>query len=231
MKVALFGDIHGFVEGTELLVIELFRRLVAEVECDLALQVGDMCNYRSLDRPVYMIYGNNDSPRSLAEIADGRRDIQNVCNLATGEVRTFEHAGESLQVAGLNGGYDPSDYAGNSDPCLPPDLIANFSRADLERCLPLRGIDILLVHGTPAGLGFGDDPQFGIAPLRELLDAVRPRYMFCGHAHFFREVDHAGSRVVSLATVDKEYYILDTERDGLERHPITREGLRARGWI
>lgn len=229
MKVAIYGDIHGYVEGTELLVIDLFRNLVAEVESDVALQVGDMCLYRSLARPVYMIYGNNDSPRSLAEIAAGQRDVQNLVNIKNGEVLTFAVDGETLRVAGLNGGFDPADYAGDSD--LPPDLVANFSRADLEACLDLRDIDILLVHGTPAGLGFGREPDHAIPALRELMDAVRPRYLVCGHAHFFREVKHSGTRVISLATVDNEYYTLDTKRDVFERHPITREMLRARGWI
>ena len=133
MKVALFGDIHGFVPGTDLLVIELFRRLVATVECDLALQVGDMCLYRSLDRPVYMIYGNNDSPRSLAEIEAGKREVANLHNIKTGQVLTFQKDDEVIRVSGLNGGFDPADYAGESDPTMPPDLIANFSRADVER--------------------------------------------------------------------------------------------------
>ena len=231
MKVALYGDIHGFVPGTDLLVIDLFRRLVAAVECDLALQVGDMCIYRSLDRPVYMIYGNNDSPRSLAEIEAGKREIANLHNIKTGQVLTFENGREAIRVAGLNGGFDPADYAGQSDPTIPPDLIANFSRADVERCLSLREIDIMLVHGCPAGLGFGREPDHGIPPIREVLDAVRPRFMFCGHSHFYREVEHAGTRVVSLATVDNEYYTLDTLSGSLTRHPITRDDLRARGWV
>lgn len=231
MKVAIFGDIHGYVPGTELLVIDLFRRLVAEVDHDLALQVGDMCIYRSLDRPVYMIYGNNDSPRSLADIEAGRRDVANVHNLKNGQVLEVERGGEKLRVAGLNGGFDPADYAGQSDPFIPSDLIANFSRADLEQCLGLRDIDILLVHGTPAGLGFGREPDHAVPALRELMDAVRPKYMFCGHAHFYREAEHAGTRVISLATVDNEYSILDTHPGDLARFPITKDDLRARGWI
>lgn len=231
MKVALFGDIHGFVAGTDLLVIDLFRHLVREVESDLALQVGDMCLYRSLDRPVYMIYGNNDSPRSLAEIAAGQREIANLHNIQTGQVLAFEDGAETLRVAGLNGGFDPGDYAGQPDPFLPPDLIANFSRADVEQCLGLDQIDIMLVHGCPAGLGFGREPDHGIPPIREVLDAVRPGYLFCGHSHFFREVEHNGTRVVSLATVDAEYYTLDTQTGTLERHPIAKDELRRRGWI
>ncbi|HEX2170892.1 MAG TPA: metallophosphoesterase family protein [Dehalococcoidia bacterium] len=231
MKVALYGDIHGYVPGTELLVIDLFRRLVAEVECDLALQVGDMCLYRPLDRPVYMIYGNNDSPRSLADIEAGRRDVPNLHNLKTGEVLTVQAGEERIRLAGLNGGFDPSDYAGQSDPFMPPDLIANFSRADVEKCLGLRDIDIMLVHGTPSGLGFGREPDHAVPALREVMDAVRPRYLFCGHAHFYREVEHEGTRVVSLATVDTEYYTLDTQTGDLARFPVTKEDLRARGWI
>ena len=53
MRVAIFGDIHGWFEPTQQPTIEYFQDVVASLECDLMLQVGDMCHYRALARPGY----------------------------------------------------------------------------------------------------------------------------------------------------------------------------------
>jgi len=52
-----------------------------------------------------------------------------------------------------------------------------------------------------------------------MLDALQPAYMFCGHAHFFRAVQHGPSQVFVLAELRDEYYILDTATQRLERIP------------
>lgn len=46
------------------------------------------------------------------------------------------------------------------------------------------GVDILLTHAPPLGLGDEDDgPHVGIAALHELLDRVRPTWLLHGHIH------------------------------------------------
>lgn len=48
----------------------------------------------------------------------------------------------------------------------------------------LGGVDIVLTHAPPAGLGDGDDPaHWGFAALRELLDKYHPKYLIHGHVH------------------------------------------------
>jgi hypothetical protein len=107
MRVAIFGDIHGWFEPTQQPTIEYFQDVVAALECDLMLQVGDMCHYRSLARPVYWIYGNNDWPPAIADIEAGRRDVRNLRHIKTGEAVRITGGEETLCVAGLNGAYDP----------------------------------------------------------------------------------------------------------------------------
>ena len=51
--------------------------------------------------------------------------------------------------------------------------------------------------------------------IRKILDTVKPRYMFCGHGHFYRKAESDGCKIYSLDLVSKEYYILDTETDEL----------------
>jgi Icc-related predicted phosphoesterase len=219
MRVAIFGDIHGWFEPTQQPTIEYFQDVVAALECDLMLQVGDMCHYRSLARPVYWIYGNNDWPPAVADIEAGRRDVRNLRHIRTGEAVKVVSGDETLRLAGLNGAYDPlySETSGRdgSDPAAS----SFFTRADVEAMLEMRGqaVDILLAHGCPAGLGLGREPDHAVPALRQVLDALQPTYMFCGHAHFFRHVRHGPTHVYVLAQLSDEYYLLDTNSQKLER--------------
>jgi Calcineurin-like phosphoesterase superfamily domain len=221
MRVAIFGDIHGWFEPTQQPTSEYFQDVVAAVDCDLRLQVGDMCHYRSLARPVYWIYGNNDWPPAIAEIEAGRRPVRNLRHLKTGAAVTITVGDETLCVAGLNGAYDPlySEVfeANNSD----PEAASFFTRADVHTMLAMRGqrIDMLLAHGCPAGLGFGREPDHAVPALRQILDALQPTYMFCGHAHVYRYVRHGPTHVYALAQLLDEYYILETSTQQLERIP------------
>jgi Icc-related predicted phosphoesterase len=221
MRVAIFGDIHGWFEPTQQPTIGYFQALVAAVECDLMLQVGDMCHYRSLTRPVYWIYGNNDWPPAIADIEAGRRDVKNLHHLKTGQLLRVTIGAETISVAGLNGAYDPlyseSPEADDSDPAQ----ASFFTPADVATMLAMRGqhVDILLTHGCPARLGFGREPDHAVPALWQILEALQPTYMFCGHAHFFHYVRHGASHVYSLAELQDEYYILDTCTQELERLP------------
>ena len=231
MRVAIFGDIHGWFEPTQQPTIEYFQDVVASIRCDLMLQVGDMCQYRSLAQPVHWIYGNNDWPPVIAEIETGRRDVRNLHHIKTGQALKITVGDETLYVAGLNGAYDPlySEVAeaDSSDPAAS----SYFTQADIRVMLGLRGqrVDILLAHGCPAGLGFGREPDHAVPALRQILDALQPAYMFCGHAHIFRYAQHGASHVYSLAQLLDEYYLLDTTTQQLERiasQPLVQHGNR-----
>jgi Icc-related predicted phosphoesterase len=221
MRVAIFGDIHGWFEPTQQPTIAYFQDVVAALDCDLRLQVGDMCHYRSLAHPVYWIYGNNDWPPAIAEIEAGQREVRNLRHLKTGEAVTISVGAETLCIAGLNGAYDPL-YSEATEPDLSDPAAAGFfTRADIAAMLAMRGqrIDILLAHGCPAGLGFGREPDHAVPALRHVLDALQPAYMFCGHAHFFRHVRHGPSQVYALAQLLDEYYVLESRTQQLERIP------------
>lgn len=221
MRVAIFGDIHGWFEPTQQPTIDYFREVVAALECDLMLQVGDMCQYRSLARPVYWIYGNNDWPPAIADIEAGRRDVQNLMHLKTGRRVVFTVRGETLGVAGLNGAYDPLYSEAGRENSTDPGRLGFFSPTDITTMLALRGqrVDILLAHGCPSGLGFGREPDHAVPALRQILEALQPSYMFCGHGHVFRYVRHGPCHVYALAQMQEEYYLLDTESQRLERIP------------
>lgn len=54
-------------------------------------------------------------------------------------------------------------------------------RLPLHRC---KGVDIVVTHAPPEGLGDGEDPAHrGFASLRELLEKYHPSYLVHGHVH------------------------------------------------
>ena len=47
-----------------------------------------------------------------------------------------------------------------------------------------KGVDIVVTHAAPTGLGDGEDPaHWGFDSLRELLDKYHPQYLLHGHVH------------------------------------------------
>jgi Icc-related predicted phosphoesterase len=219
MRLGILGDIHGSLPGSDLMCVDFAVQLSAQLPVDAFLQVGDMCHYRSFARPVYWILGNNDWPEVIQQVASGERPLRHLHHLPTGEVRTLHNGTEQVRIAGLNGAFDDLYYALEDGPERPPESRAFFLRSDVEQCLSLRNIDIFLVHGCPAGLGYGREPDYGVPAIRDILDTVQPRLMLCGHAHFFREAHTASSTVYSLNQLKDEYYLLDTDTWRLERFP------------
>ncbi len=81
------------------------------------------------------------------------------------------------------------------------------------------GVDIVVTHAPPEGIGDTDDPAHrGFAAFRELLDQYHPRYLFHGHVHL---------RCVTDKTREREYHgttvINASERYILELCPETAE--------
>ena len=85
-----------------------------------------------------------------------------------------------------------------------------------------RGVDIVVTHAPPAGVGDDDDPaHWGFESLLELIDRYRPTYLLHGHVHMtygqntVREKDYHGTRVINTY----ERYVLDVpDRDFPLKH-------------
>ena len=75
-----------------------------------------------------------------------------------------------------------------------------------------RGVDIVVTHAAPAGLGDDEDiAHWGFEAFRKLLDKYRPRYLVHGHVHMtygqrtHREIEYNGTTVVNAY----ERYIIE----------------------
>ena len=67
-----------------------------------------------------------------------------------------------------------------------------------------KGVDIVVTHAAPEGLGDAEDPAHkGFACFRGLLDQYRPQCLLHGHVHMTyghnpeREIDYNGTRVIN----------------------------------
>ena len=212
MNVLIFGDIHGYTGTKDIPTIDVVKDIVKQADAQVILQVGDMGGYRNFCKPVHWIYGNGDSLSLMEANKKGISPYENLINIGTCEILTFCLEEEKITVSGLNGAYDPLYYDFTRENL---DDLGYFTASDIEKCLTLRNIDIFLVHGCPSGLGLGREPDHGVPAIRMILEKVKPRYMFCGHAHFYREAEYDGSMVYVLDLASKEYYILDTKSGNL----------------
>lgn len=78
----------------------------------------------------------------------------------------------------------------------------------------LGGIDIVVTHAPPEGLGDDEDiAHWGFAALREFLDKYKPRYLIHGHVHMTyghhipRVLDYNGTSIINAY----ERYVLEVE--------------------
>jgi len=76
----------------------------------------------------------------------------------------------------------------------------------------LGGVDIVVTHAPPEGLGDDEDPaHWGFAALREFLDQYHPRYLMHGHVHMSyghnipREIEYNGTTVINAC----ERYVVE----------------------
>ena len=67
-----------------------------------------------------------------------------------------------------------------------------------------KGVDIVVTHAAPAGLGDGEDPpHWGFRALRDFLDKYHPQYLVHGHFHMTygrsipREIDYNGTKIIN----------------------------------
>jgi len=86
----------------------------------------------------------------------------------------------------------------------------------------LGGVDIVVTHAPPEGLGDDNDPaHWGFKALRDLLDRYHPRYLIHGHVHMSyghnipREIEYNGTTVINAY---ERYVVEIPEGDFPEKH-------------
>ena len=171
-------------------------------EYDLILSSGDLkAAYLSFivtmaRAPVMYVHGNHDTGYAVTE-PEG-------CDSIDGEM--VEYRG--LRILGLGGclWYRPGDH--------------QYSEKEMRRRIrKLRwqiakygGVDIVVTHAPPRGVGDGEDRAHqGFECFLELMDTYRPRYLLHGHVHLSygrdrtREREYHDTKVINVC----EKYVLE----------------------
>lgn len=181
---------------------------------DLIISCGDLkASYLSFlvtmaRCPVLYVPGNHDI-RYAADPPEG-------CDLIDDQLVVYN----GVRIAGLGGcrKYHPGPH--------------QYTEAQMRRRIrrlrfPLwrsKGVDILVTHGAPAGLGDAEDPAHrGFECLLPFLDKYRPQYLLHGHVHMTynhnipREIDHNGTKIINAY----ERYIIEIPD---RPHPVKHHG-------
>ena len=163
-------------------------------EYDLILSCGDLKpDYLSVlvtmaPCPVLYVHGNHDA-RYGSRPPEG-------CDCIDSGLLTYN----GIRILGLGGclRYHPGEH--------------QYTEAQMRRRIRklegklrrLGGVDVVVTHAPPEGLGDGEDPaHWGFAALRQLLDRYHPAYLVHGHIHMNyaqdvrRSIDYNGTTVIN----------------------------------
>ena len=185
---------------------------------DLILSAGDLkADYLSFlvtmaHAPVLYVHGNHDEGYA-------RRPPEG-CDCIDDQLVIYR----GLRILGLGG-------------CLQyrPDAPWQFTERQMARriarlrfaLLRAGGVDLVVTHAPPLGLGDGEDlPHRGFLCLKALLDRYHPLYLVHGHVHLrgwplpARELNYGSTRIVNVS----ERY--DLELPDRAYAPVDRYALR-----
>lgn len=177
MKIAIFGDLHGFTKPP--------IRFIETFEPDICLQTGDYFAYeQKWPVPFYWIFGNHEDinypkplPRNSFQLTGGVHNIN------------------GLNIMALPGLPQKRQTAGP----------AGFSQEDYEKCLSATEIiDIFISHG--AGFPFKRFRGIKFQNLEEkaitlLLQQHKPRIAASGHNHEYELIEYEGITCIRLDCV------------------------------
>ncbi len=142
---------------------------------------------RTLYRPMHFIGGNNEDFEALYALPEGGEVAPGLHYLGRVGTRAFD----GLKVGWLSGIYAPRHV---DTPLREPRTAATqkqagyFRTAEVERLRGARGLQLLLVHEWPRGLfqrvaGRPVRPWMGNPFTRDLVQTLRPGWLWCGHSH------------------------------------------------
>ena len=169
---------------------------------DLILSCGDLkADYLSFlvtmaRCPVLYVHGNHD--------AGYQQHPPEGCDCIDGHIVSYN----GLRILGLGGcrKYHPGDQQYTES------QMRRRIRRLRYRLWRSKGVDIVVTHSPPAGVGDAEDPAHrGFEALLELLDKYSPRYLLHGHVHLRygqnqqRERTYGQTRVINTS----ERYVLE----------------------
>lgn len=173
-------------------------------EYDLILSCGDLkADYLSflvtMGRcPVLYVHGNHDTGYD--------RYPPEGCDCIDDSIVVYN----GIRILGLGGclRYHPGEYQYSDD------QMRHRIRRLRRKLKRLGGVDIVVTHAPPKGVGDRDDPaHWGFEAFRELMEEFKPAYLLHGHVHLSYGADNTRLRqwgdtqVINVS----ERYVLELE--------------------
>lgn len=155
--------------------------------------------------PVLYVHGNHDE-RYDKQPPEG-------CDCIDGHIVTFN----GVRIMGLGG---CRRYRAGAHQYTDTQMRIRMAKLWLQMKL-MGGIDILVTHAAPEGLGDEEDPaHWGFPCFREFIEKYHPKYLVHGHVHMSynhqipRVMEHAGTQVVNAF----ERYTIEIEERKYKMH-------------
>jgi hypothetical protein len=196
---------------------------------------GDEGVYDDPVAPLYWIKGNNEDFDFISELEKGTKRFANLRYIANA---TPVDAGP-IRLAGLGGTFAPTWYdtraadlpfqvasraGARSRSAVLADKRRHFVREEVERCKPLKNIDVFMSHEAPRPFYVGGRSRRGMdagkTPINEILAAMKPRLHLFGHHHRFDDATRQGVRSVCLDPVTNSYLLVDSRSFEFERRQV-----------
>ncbi len=179
-------------------VESVYDSKVRDLEPELVIAAGDLpwdyLEFLSscLNVPVLFVPGNHDPAVLTPKQSRGQYfdsgipcDSPRPCGAVNADLAIVEVAG--LRIAGLGGcvryNDGPNQYTQGQYARRAKKLVRR------ERRAPGEGVDVLVTHAPPRGLGDEEDPcHVGIEALHDVLAALQPTWHLHGHIHPYGHV-------------------------------------------
>ena len=239
MIIAVFGDVHGQLDGMYQLC--QWWEAAQGRRIGLVLQIGDLGVWRddsALDRATRRFAERDASELGGRDYVEGRKDAPiftvfihgnhedfdfllshrneavdysgNLFYLGSGSTYTWESEGVGLRIAGLGGIHLRVPVRPHHYKYFGNRYIhAN----DVRRLMKLSpgNVDVLLTHDAPEGYGLADNPDTGCPAITRLIEHLQPRFAFWGHYHDPPRPFHIGRTLCVCMNQPNAVHIPDRE--------------------
>ena len=213
VTIGAVADIHGNFDA-------LYRAMRRHPEVPAWLCVGDVASrtgaYPAPPAPLYWIKGNNENFDRIAAWENGEPEPHHLHYIRNGTARSVG----PLRVAGLGGTFAPTFFETAPDelPHTPrDDRRRHFVRAEVEACLRLQDVDIVMTHEAARPFLVSDERPGGVRrrdagkpAINRVLAVLQPRLHLCGHHHRFVEATREGVPSTCIDRINRSYLLIDT---------------------
>jgi Icc-related predicted phosphoesterase len=184
--------------------------------------------------PTWFIGGNHEPFNLLESMPEGGRLMENLEYLG----RVFSRKVGSIRISGMSGIFSPRNFDQPREPWPFPTARSKqasyFRRTDLQTLSTFGRPDVLVLHEWPPQMEAARTPDWpkrwtkiGCEAIGEMVESMKPRFVFCGHMHYKVQCRLGNTTLVALDNFSSrpERSIAVLESDDAGMRILEVEGL------